>query len=321
MQKSSLSLAIACTLLCGACTTTVNSVEATAGASMGIADNTPLNFSGLVGNTLCVNARAIKNAASSITTYAHIEQFMGVGAVESPSDSVYTPTQPHVFEVADDGIVGAHFAMIAIEPTDVNQDMVTLANGGDRSRTEIKIAPSVGAAHDTFKAKEGETFSYAWRFRIAPEMKFSPSFTHIHQIKAHGGKFSDPPLITFTPLANGKMEVRYVGDKQTDAALSELLGAVSLANVQGAWIEAREKITFSNTQGHYALTLRNLKNETLLTIDKHDLTLWRTGANHMRPKWGIYRKHSAALNQNQTDTVYFANIAITRGNKPDSTCR
>lgn len=246
---------------------------------------------------------------------------MGVGAVESPSDSVYTPIRPHVFEVAGDGIVGEHFAMIAIEPTDVNQDMVTLANGGDRSRTEIKIAPSVGTAHDTFKAKEGETFSYAWQFRIAPEMKFSSSFTHIHQIKAHGGKFSDPPLITFTPLANGKMEVRYVGDNQKDAAQSITLGNVPLAAVQGQWIEAKEEITFSNSQGHYALTLRNQKNEVVLTIEKRGLALWRTGANHMRPKWGIYRKHNAALNQHKPDTVYFANIAITRGNKPDSNCR
>jgi hypothetical protein len=321
MQKALLTLSIACALLCEGCTTTVNSVETTTTATTAIEDKALLSFSGIVGNTLCVNARDIKNKALSTSPYAHIEQFMGTGAVESPSDSVYTPIRPHVLEMPGDGIVGAHFAMIAIEPTDVNQDMVTLANGGDRSRTEIKIAPTSGGAHALFQAKEGDTFTYVWRFRIAPEMKFSPSFTHIHQIKAHGGKFSDPPLITFTPLTNGKMEVRYVGDKQTDAALSELLGTVSLANVQGTWIEAREEITFSNTQGHYALTLRNLKNETLLSIEKRGLALWRTGANHMRPKWGIYRKHNAALNQNQADTVYFANIAITRGNKPDSTCR
>jgi hypothetical protein len=322
MQKLSLKIAVASALLFAGCTATDDPAHAKpAAAAVALKlDKAPVNFSGVVGNTLCVNARATQGDTNS-TTYAHIEKLLGTGAVESPSDSVYQPVRPHVFEVAGDGPVGAHFAMIAIEPTDVNQDMVKLADGGDRSRTEIKIAPSIGGAHEPFKAREGDTFSYAWRFRIAPEMKFSSSFTHIHQIKAQGGKFSDPPLITFTPLANGKMDVRHVGDNQKDAALSTTIGTVPLAAVQGQWIDAKQDITFSNTQGRYALTLRNQKNEIILNIEKNGLSLWRTGADHMRPKWGIYRKHHVALNQHIADTIYFANLAITRGSKPDSNCR
>ncbi|MEO8386296.1 MAG: heparin lyase I family protein, partial [Betaproteobacteria bacterium] len=241
--------------------------------------------------------------------------------VESPSDTQYTPARPHVLQHGGDGIVGPHFAVLAIEPTDVNQDLLTMQNGGDRSRTEIKIAPSKGGMHDAFKSRDGDTFVYAWRFKIAPGMKFSPSFTHIHQIKAYGGIFADPPLITFTTLANGSMEVRHVGDLRSDSSTSKTLGSMSLAGVFGQWLDVREEITYSNTIGRYQLTIRDQAGEVALVVDKSGLEMWRTGAYHMRPKWGIYRRHHASLNQNVRDYVYFANFAVTRGSRPDSACR
>jgi Polysaccharide lyase len=277
----------------------------------------PAGPNGVIGNTLCLNARS----ASSADVISHIEKVFGAGAVESPSDTVYEPVRPHVVEVADDGIVGPYFAILAIEPTDVNQDMVPITRGGDRSRTEIKIAPSNGGIHEKFKARDGDTFVYAWRFRIPPTMKFASSFTHIHQIKANGGSFADPPLITFTPLANGNMEIRHVGDMQKDSTTSTKLGAMSLIGMAGQWLEAREEITFSNTVGRYQLTIRDQSGTTKLNIDKSGLQLWRTGADHMRPKWGIYRKHDPALNQNVTDAIYFANLGVTRGSQPSANCR
>jgi hypothetical protein len=272
---------------------------------------------GVIGNTLCLNARSPNNG----DVVQHIEKILGAGAVESPSDTVYEPARPHVVEVTDDGIVGPHFAILAIEPTDVNQDMVPLERGGDRSRTEIKIAPGNGGIHEKFKARDGDTFVYSWRFRISPNMKFASSFTHIHQIKANGGSFSDPPLITFTPLANGNMEIRHVGDMQKDSATSTKLGAMSLAGMKGQWLEVREEITFSNTNGRYQLAIQDQSGKGKLSIDKSGLQLWRTGADHMRPKWGIYRKHDPSLNQNLADAIYFANLGVTRGSEPSSNCR
>jgi Polysaccharide lyase len=232
---------------------------------------------------------------------------------------VYEPARAHVLRIADDPVVGAHFAIQAIEPTDVNQDLVPLSRGGDRSRTEIKIAPSKQGMHVAFKAKEGDTYVYAWRFRISPAMKFASSFTHIHQIKAYGGDFSDPPLITFTPIANEKnanMEIRHVGDMQKNAAQSIVLGTVPLSNIVGQWLDVLEEITYSNSNGRYQLLIRDDQGRLQLKIDRNNLAMWRTGAEHMRPKWGIYRRHSASLNQNIADTVYFANFAITRGLTP-----
>lgn len=296
-------------LVCG-CQATTHSVPTVS------SNTTPLarspSKSGVFGNTLCLNA----DLASGDNLYAHIERVLGAGAVESPSDGVYEPARAHVLRIADDPLVGAHFAIEAIEPTDVNQDLVPLSRGGDRSRTEIKIAPSKQGMHDAFKAKEDDTYVYAWRFRISPTMKFSSSFTHIHQIKAYGGEFSDPPLITFTPLVNGNMEVRHVGDMQKNAAQSQLLGTVPLSNIVGQWLDVREEITYSNTNGRYQLLIRDDQGRPQLSIERNNLVMWRTGAEHMRHKWGIYRRHSASLNQHIADTVYFANFAITRGLNP-----
>jgi Polysaccharide lyase len=272
---------------------------------------------GVIGNTLCLNASGARND----DVIQHIEKIFGAGAVESPSDAVYVPARPHVMEVADDGIVGPHFAVLAIEPTDVNQDMVPITRGGDRSRTEIKIAPGKDGIQEAFQAKDGDTFAYTWRFRIDPNMKFSSSFTHIHQIKAHGGLFSDPPLITFTLLANGKMEIRHIGDTQRDSSTSVKLGTMSLGGVPGQWMDVREEVTFSNTKGRYLLRIRDQSGAVKLNIDKSGLQLWRTGADHMRPKWGIYRKHDPALNQNVADSIYLANLGVTRGSIPSSNCR
>ena len=271
---------------------------------------------GVTGNTLCLNAQKTGQA----DTYARIEDVFGKGAVEAPSDTHYLPARPHIIE-GGDAVVPAYFAVLAIDPTDVNLDGKTVAEGSDRSRTEIKIAPSMAGMHQAFKAREGDQFIYTWRFRIDAGMKFSPSFTHIHQIKAYGGRYAEPPLITFTPLANGRLEVRQIDDLKNEGSTFHVLGTVALTQIQGQWISVREQIRFSNSAGRYQLRMLDQDGKSVLEIDSAGLQLWRTGADHMRPKWGIYRKHHAMLNQGTDDYVYFANFAITRGEQPDSNCR
>lgn len=277
----------------------------------------PSFASGVFGATMCLNA----DARGSDDLYSRMENLLGPGAIESPSDRVYTPPRPHIQERAGDGVVGPHFAFLAIEPTDVNQDMVPVEKGGDRSRTEIKLSPQKSGVHEPFKGLEGDTFVYTWRFKIPREMKFSPSFTHIHQIKASGGDFAAPPLITFTPLANGTMEFRHVGDQRRDSAVVTVLATTPLEPLVGHWVDAYEEVKYSNTDGLYKLRLRDANGKLLLSIDKTDLQMWRTGATQIHPKWGIYRKHHSALNQHTDDFLYFANFGITRGNQPGATCR
>lgn len=272
---------------------------------------------GVIGNTLCLNA----DPSDVLGTYSLIEKVLGSGAIEAPSDGVSNPRRPHIITVQGDGFAGPHFSILANEPNDVNLDLVPILNGGDRSRTEIKLAPGSGGDHDNFKAREGDTFVYTWRFRISSTMKFSPSFTHLHQIKAFGGNFSSAPLITFTPLSNGQMEIRYMGDGKSELSPYSKLQAISLSGVLEQWLDVREQITYSNTLGRYRLSIIDQQGQQLISVDQSGLELWRQGADHMRPKWGIYRKHHSALNQNADDVVDFANFAITRGNNPDSNCR
>lgn len=275
--------------------------------------------SGVFGKTLCLNANP--RADDGGNAYPRMEALLGPGAIESPSDRVYTPAKPHIQERAADGVAGPHFAFMAIEPTDVNQDLVPMDKGGDRSRTEIKLSPQTGGVHEPFKGLEEDAFVYTWRFKIPLQMKFSPSFTHIHQLKATGGDFAAPPLITFTPLANGTMEFRHVANLRRDSSVVTVLATTPLEPLVGHWVDAVETVKYSNTEGFYKLRLTDANGKLLLSIDKSGLQMWRTGAAQIHPKWGIYRKHHAALNQHQEDFVYFANFGITRGSIPSSTCR
>ena len=303
LQRASIAATLSgVSLLCGAVTAPVPAPART----------------GIFGNTLCLNAQG---AGHADTTYARMEALLGPGAIESPNDDVYAPARPHIQERDGDALVGPHFAFLSIEPTDVNQDLVPMDKGGDRSRTEIKLSPQIGGAHEPFKAHAEDTFVYTWRFKIPREMKFSPSFTHIHQIKATGGDFAAPPLITFTPLANGNMEFRHVGEQRRDSAVVTVLATTPLEPLVGHWVDAYEEVKYSNTDGLYKLRLRDASRKLLLSIDKTDLQMWRTGATQIHPKWGIYRKHHAALNQHTDDFLYFANFGITRGNQPGATCR
>jgi Polysaccharide lyase len=270
---------------------------------------------GIVGDTLCLNA----GGAEGSSVYARIERVLNSGAVEAPSDTVYLPPRPHIVQFPAEPGIGAYFGFLAISPTDVNQDGKSQAAGGDRSRTEIKIAPSSGMA-DPFKAKQGDILTYSWRFKLDKDMRYSPSFTHIHQIKAKDGKYEEPPLITFTPLSSGVMQVRHIGDKQTVSDNFQLLGQMALQGAVGQWLNVVEQIKFDHTDGSYKLSIATQSGKTLLAIDKDKLDTWRTGANHMRPKWGIYRKHHPALNANTDDWLYIASIGISKGKQPSTDC-
>lgn len=269
---------------------------------------------GKIGNTLCLNA-----SAGDAAIYKHIEDVFGRGAVEAPSDDVYSPPRQHITVQRGDKLVGDYFAILAIEPTDVNFNKIAKSKGGDRSRTEIKVAPGSGP-QSKFHAKEGDRFTYSWRFKVSPDMRFSKRFTHFHQIMAHGGKLSNFPLITFTARSDGKLSIHYTQHPFKSRPNTIALGSIELAKVAGEWLDVREKILFSNT-GSYHLDIYDEKENVVLSIDRPQLDMWRLGATHMRPKWGIYRRHDPALNQNIADYAYFANFSVTKGDEPSSSCR
>lgn len=64
---------------------------------------------------------------------------------------------------------------------------------------------------------------------------------------------------------------------------------VPLEPFKGVWIDAYERMTYGHS-GTYSMELRNLNTgELLLAHEELDIDLWRTGAEFVRPKWGIYR--------------------------------
>ena len=252
-------------------------------------------------HTVCLNA----DGPAGKDTYKLITDVLGSGAVENPDNDHHPPLR-HIREVID-AQVGPAFEFLAHRDIDTDRDV-----NFDRSRIEIKVAPSGG--HDALKARENQTFAYTWRFRIDAGMKFSNRFTHMFQLKSSQGD-DGAPLITITGRGGGagKLQVIHTGNPSQGT-----LGQVSLAGLQGVWLDVSVRATFSH-HGALRLTIKKPDGSAVIDIDRQNLDLWRDG-DHIRPKWGIYRGKSDQLRAAE-DSVRFASFAITPGGQPTSTCR
>jgi len=254
----------------------------------------------LVGTT-CLNA----DGPGGQDTYALITGVLGSGAIESP-DTDHSPALRHVREEVDD-TVGAHFVFLAHRDVDRDGDRT------DRSRMEIKVAPSSG--HDALKARQGKTFTYTWRFKMGSSMGFSSRFTHMFQLKSYQGD-AGAPLLTITGRhgsSGDRLEVIHTGPPSLGK-----LANVSMTGIKGVWLEVSVRATFDD-HGKLDLTIKKPDGTTVVSIHKTDLDLWR-GGDHIRPKWGIYRGLSDELRPDE-EKVRFANFAITPSGTPTSTCR
>jgi hypothetical protein len=252
------------------------------------------------GTTVCVNA----DGPGGRDTYSIITSVLGSGAVEHP-DNDHHPAMRHIREEVD-STVGPHFVFLAHR--DVDTDRQT---NFDRSRIEIKVAPSGG--HDQLKARQGQTFAYTWRFKMNAGMKFSNRFTHMFQLKSSEGD-AGAPLITITGRGGGagKLQVIHTGNPSKGT-----LAETSLAGLQGVWLSVSVKATFSH-RGSLQLSISKPDGTKVISINQSNLDLWRDG-DHIRPKWGIYRGKSNQLRAAEDD-VRFANFAITPGGQPTSDC-
>ena len=145
-------------------------------------------------------------------------------------------------------------------------------------RNEIKTYAS---SPDHLKGVMGETVVYKWKFKLDSLFQPSSKFTHIHQIKAVDGTQSDMPLITLAPRAGSleKLQLLY-----SDSISQNEIASIPLADVKGVWVSATETITY-NEVGNYEITLRRMSdNAILLQYQSNSLRMWRTGADHIRPK-------------------------------------
>jgi len=257
---------------------------------------------GATGATVCLNA----DGPAGQDTYRLIEAALGRGAIERPDDD-HSPPVRHIREEVD-GTVGPHFVFLAHRDIDRDGDRT------DRSRMEIKVAPSSGA-NNALKARRGDTFTYTWRFKMNASIGFSSRFTHMFQLKSYQGD-AGAPLITITGRkASGgdRLEVIHTGPPSKGR-----IANVSLSGLKGVWLDVSVRATFDDS-GRFDMTIKKPDGTAVVTIHETGIDLWR-GGDHIRPKWGIYRGLSNQLRPVEED-VRFANFAITPSANPTSTCR
>lgn len=173
----------------------------------------------------------------------------------------------------------------------------------DRQRNEIK---SYDKSPDNLLGVSGEWVEYRWKFKLDAGFQPSTSFTHLHQLKAVGGTESSMPQITLTARKSSpnRLELRYA---ETTSQIT--LTQVDLAPFEGVWVEAIETVLYGES-GKYILTLKRVDDGTvLMSYSDDDIRMWKTQADFIRPKWGIYRSLNDAGSL-RDEEVLFANFSI-----------
>jgi hypothetical protein len=235
-------------------------------------------------------------------TYELIDSVLGGNAEEVP-DCSHPAFGRHITE-AYDSLLHKYVFVFWIHVTPDNDRCVNF----DRQRNEIK---TYGPSPNNLKGFLGDTMTHHWKFKLDSGFQPSPSFTHIHQIKAGDGD-DGAALITLTPRYGhpDKMQVIHTGSSSA-TSLGTVL-SVDLAPFKGYWVEAEEQIIYK-TNGSYSLKIRRLKDDSvLLSYSNTNIDMWRDSTTFCRPKWGIYRSldHPTYLRDEQ---VRFDDFCIAKG--------
>lgn len=223
-----------------------------------------------------LEAQTTLSADGSTDTYTLINSVLAPGytAVETP-DCSHEDFGDHIDQAMDDVLSKYVFRFhIHVSPDDDR------CKNYDRQRTEIK---TYDQSPDNLKAVAGEIVEYKWKFKLDKDFQGSSSFTHLHQVKAVGGSEEGMPLITYTARAD-ILQLRYA-----EYATQTTIKQVDLEPFLGEWVEATEHITFGEN-GTYKVVIKRISDGvTVLSYENNDIRMWKTDAEFLRPKWGIYR--------------------------------
>ncbi len=233
-------------------------------------------------------------------TYELINSVLAPGfdAVEEP-DCNHASFGRHIDEIFDTDL-NTNVFRFHIHTNEDNDRCINL----DRQRNEIK---TYDKSPDNLKGTDGESVQYKWKFKIASGFQPSSSFTHIHQLKAVGGTESSMPSITLTlrKASPNQLELRYA---ETTSQVT--LAQVDLAPFEGEWVEVTQTVLYGE-MGMYEITIDKVSDGTnLLTYSDYSIRMWKTDADFIRPKWGIYRSLNNIIDL-RDEEVLFANFSIT----------
>ena len=223
----------------------------------------------------------------------------GFNVVESP-DCSHEIFGRHIDEIFDSEL-NTNVFRFHIHTTLDNDRCINF----DRQRNEIK---TYNKSPDSLLAVKDELVEYKWKFKIDEVFQSSSSFTHLHQIKAVGGTEDAMPLITFTARKGSpdQFELRYA-----EALTQVTLKKVELTPFMGEWLEVTETILFGEIDvGEYYVSISKVSDSAVLfEYSNESIRMWKTDAEFLRPKWGIYR----SLNDQSSlrdEEVLFADIRI-----------
>jgi len=260
-----------------------------------------LSLFGLTSSTS--DGQAILQANGRGKSYELIDSVFapGANAVETPDQcTIHADFGRHIKEVWDETLKKQVFEFtIHLSPD--NDRCIKF----DRQRVEIK---TYSPSPDSLKGTIGETITYKWKFRLPYNFQPSPSFTHIHQIKAVGGDAGEP-LFTLSPRYNkngNTLQLIYTAEKGVRATVLE---ERSLSAFLGVWVEAIEVITVGE-KGSYSIAVNKVGNEkSMLSYSTKNIRTIRADNEFIRPKWGIYRSlnHPEFL---RDESVRFADFSI-----------
>lgn len=240
------------------------------------------------------------NADGETDTYELINSVLApnYNVIETP-DCIHKEVK-HIDQVFDEELNKYVFRFLAHKFPDNDR-----CKNFDRQRTEIK---TYDKSPDNLKATLGEKVEYKWRFKIESTFQPSSKFTHLHQIKAVGGPHDAMPLICLTARKSSpdRLELRY-GEETSQITLDE----IPLDELRGEWIEAKEIILFQDKSfSIYQIELVRMKDDfTVFSYESTSLKMWKTDADFLRPKWGIYR---SLLDSNslKDEDVLFSDFSI-----------
>lgn len=217
-----------------------------------------------------------------------------------------TDVNRHIQEVVDP-VMGDVFKFTIHVDEDIDRDKCSTT---DRQRNEIKTYAS---SPDYLLGVIGETVEYKWSFKIPTGFQSSGSFTHIHQLKSVGGISAEEsiPLITLTIYQKTSGHELYIRHAASTSQ-SNVGGTVEISDLEDNWVEVIETVTYGHAgEGSYAITITDIDTqETFLNYSNNTLGFYKTDADFIRPKWGIYRSlnDAAAL---RDEEILFGSFTIT----------